>query len=124
MTKAGLGETFVCGHGRTVEMGGKGLPECAEDVRNLTVPDDGEQRAAVLRSLLEEPVCVPFALIHERTEALVGRPVWTHEMASSLVENLYREARTGEHPADLEAHVIGSLDQAAGGKPVTIVRAE
>lgn len=113
---------FVCDHGRTVETGGKGLPECEADVRGLAVPGDGEERATVLRALLDAPLCVPFGVIHERTEALVGRPVWTHEFARP--DGLYREAASQEHPADLEAHVIGSLDQLAGNKPVIVARPE
>lgn len=114
--------TFVCGHGRTVDEGSKGLSECADDVRNLAVPDDGEERAATLRLLIEAPVCVPFTLIHEKTAELVGRDVWTHEFARP--EHLYREAASQQHPADLEAHVIGSLDQLMGDKPVIVVRPE
>ncbi len=112
--------TFICGHGRTVPVGGPVLPECEADVQNLVVPDDGVEREAALRKLLDAPLCVSFGSIHERTEALVGRPVWTHEFARP--DGLYREARSQEHPADLEAHVIGSLDQLAGNKPVIIAR--
>lgn len=116
----GASETFVCGHGRTVPEGSKGLPECADDVAALTVPEDGEQREATLRQLLGAPLCVSFSLIHEKAEALVGRPVWTHEFAAP--EGLYAEARTQRHPVDLEAHVIGSMDQMMGNKPIVVVR--
>lgn len=115
-----MAETFVCGHGRNVETGSKGLPECADDVRAILTDGTGPQREAELRRLLDAPLCVPFGLIHEKTEALVGRPVWTHEFARP--EGLYEEARTQRHPVDLEAHVIGSLDQLAGDKPVIVVR--
>lgn len=112
--------TFVCGHGRTVDEGSKGLPECADDVAALVAPADGEQREQMLRTLIEAPICVPFPLIHEKTVELVGRDVWTHEFARP--ENLYREARTQQHPVDIEAHVVGSLDQLMGDKPVIVVR--
>lgn len=115
-------ETFVCSHERTVEAGSHGLPECEADVRALMYATTGEEREAGLRFLLEGALCTKFTVLHEVAEHLIGRPVWTHEFARP--ENLYREARTQDHPADLEAHVIGSLDQLAGDKPVLIVRPE
>jgi len=117
-------ETFICGHGREIVVATNNIdPGCEADVRALldvAKTGTGDDRAHVLRELLEAPVCVKFDLIHEVTVALVGRDVWTHEFARP--ENLYREARTQEHPADLEAHVIGSLDQMMGDKPVVVVR--
>lgn len=113
---------FICGHGRTVPEGGPCLPECEADVRNLVVPANGEQREVALRKLISAPLCVPFDVIHEKTIEFVGRDVWTHEFARP--EALYEEARTQKHPVDLEAHVIGSLDQMMGNKPVVVVRPE
>lgn len=113
-----MSESFVCSHGRTVEQ--TPLPECEQDVRALLQATTGEEREAGLRHLLHDPLCVQVSVVHEVIEGLVGRPVWTHEMARP--EGLYREARTHEHPVDLEAHVIGSLDQLAGDKPVIVVR--
>lgn len=81
----------------------------------------GDERADEVTQHLCSPMLVPMDLIHQRIEALVGRPVWTHEMARA--EHLAEEARTWQHPVDLEAHVIGSLDQMAGNKPVLIFRA-
>lgn len=114
-----MSETFICGHGRRV--GDTPLPECVADVQGLSIPS-GPERGETLRRLIDAPLCVPFSVVHEKVEALVGRPVWTHEFARP--ENLYREAATQEHPVDLEAHVIGSLDQLAGDKPVIIVRVD
>lgn len=112
--------TFICGHGRTVPEGGPVLPECEADVQDIVVPEDGEEREATLRKLLDAPLCTSFGVVHEKTEALVGRPVWTHEFARP--DGLYREARSQEHPVDLEAHVIGSMDQMMGSKPVIVVK--
>lgn len=81
----------------------------------------GDERASEVTQHLCSPMFVPLDVIHQRIEALVGRPVWTHEMARA--EALAEEARTWQHPVDLEAHVIGSLDQMAGNKPVLIFRA-
>lgn len=117
-------ETFVCGHGRTIETGTKEpLAECDADIRAL-VKDEmtGDERADALHWLMSVPCCTRFGTIHEVAEKLVGRPVWTHEFATA--ERLVEEARTQQHPVDLEAHVIGSLDQLAGNKPVMVVRPE
>lgn len=51
-----------------------------------------EERMRELRKLLEEPLAVPFPEAHKRIEELVGRPVWTHEMATP--ESLYDEIMT------------------------------
>jgi hypothetical protein len=44
---------------------------------------------------------VPFSLIHGRIEALVGRPVWTHELGLNW-EGLCREARWKSRPATMD----------------------
>jgi hypothetical protein len=44
------------------------------------------------------PLTVPFNLLHRRVEALVGRPVLTHEFASTVWGQLRDEIVTGEHP--------------------------
>jgi len=41
-----------------------------------------EERAEELSLLFMTPLTVPFELVHERLEALVGRSVWTHELGS------------------------------------------
>lgn len=103
----------------------QGLPfgcgGCAADL--ATRPDadtlTGEERAAELRHLLEHPMTVPFPAIHERTAALVGRDVWTHEFAAP--DRLYAEAESQKHPSDLNAFALHSLEQLAGEKPVVVV---
>ena len=65
---------------------------------------------------------VEFSKWHKRIEELVGRPVWTHELGTQGCEWLLEEVRSGKNPDDLEAHVIGSLDQIAGNKPVIVAR--
>jgi len=53
---------------------------------------------------------MPFAKFHEGAEALLGRPVWTHEFA--LADELRAEVETGEgtSPAD-------KVNRAFGVKP-------
>lgn len=95
----------------------KCLDTMARPVETMTL----DERADEIQHWIDVRVLtVDFSTFHKRHEELVGRPVWTHEFATP--ENLVREARSGEHPADLEAHVIGSLDQLAGNKPVLIVK--
>lgn len=118
-------DTFVCQHGRTHVERGEFNPHCEADVRAiLATVDTLDDRGAALRALVDAPLCVKFPTLHEVTEALVGRSVWTHEFASSQFDRLCEEATSQNHPASLEAHVIGSLDQLAGNKPVMIVRPE
>lgn len=54
----------------------------------------GDERAEELRRMNEQ-VTITFDRIHQRVEELVGRPVWTHEMA--LWDELVEEARTWQH---------------------------
>jgi hypothetical protein len=56
----------------------------------------GDERAAEMR-LFAGPLEIPFALLHQRIEELVGRPVWTHELGTNF-DGLVEEARTRQHP--------------------------
>jgi hypothetical protein len=88
-------------------------PTCIMAYPNRRIAHEmtGDERAAEMemwRGNLE----IPFDLLHERIEELVGRPVWTHEMAK--FEELIEEARTWNHIGMGEV-----LDKAlAYGKPV------
>ena len=97
-------------------------PECVEIMTKPVVGMTGEERAAELEHWGDTVLTVEFDKLHKRIEELVGRPVWTHELGSAGWAHLVREARTQEHPMDLEAHIIGSIDQVAGNRPVVIVR--
>lgn len=97
-------------------------PDCVAIMRRPVTEMTGDERADELQHWFDTVLTVEFTVLHERIEQLVGRPVWTHEMATPLHHNLLAEARSQEHPADLEAHVIGSLDQIAGTRPVIIIR--
>lgn len=61
------------------------------DVSTFSVED----RIAELTWFFEGPgsICeIPFGMIHERIEHLVGRPVWTHELGSPahLLDETYQ----------------------------------
>lgn len=93
-----MSETRVCHFcGATV---GSGEPcvVCVESWPNRPDPEamTGEERGEELRQLFGT-LEVPFPMVHERIESLVGRPVWTHEMGLNA-EGLIREAASRKHP--------------------------
>lgn len=99
-----MADTWTCAiHNLTLPThGDEGYcPGCLEDMKNAPDPATmtGDERVAEIDRW--EIVSVPFAQIHERIEALVGRPVWTHEMGTDGIERLKQEARerTGKQPS-------------------------
>lgn len=72
-------------------------PDCVASYEAL--PDastmTGDERAAELEAWCG-PLEIEFSLAHRRIQELVGRPVWTHEMGTSGMPGLMREARTRE----------------------------
>lgn len=83
-----------------------------------------DERADELQHWFDIVLTVEFSKLHKRIEQLVGRPVWTHEISTAGTRWLLEEARTGRHPENLAAHVVGSLDQMAGTRPVVIARVD
>lgn len=74
-------------------------PTCVANFPNRRNAEEmtGDERAAEMVSL-GDPLEIPFTLVHQRIEELVGRPVWTHEMAGwKLYKLLVEEARTRQH---------------------------
>ena len=63
------------------------------------------ERLIELREWLEGPTEIHYMLIHKRIEELMGRPVWTHEIA--YPESLYAELCSGGQPSMEE--IIGKL---------------
>lgn len=60
-------------------------------------------------------VTIPFDNIHKRIEELVGRSVWTHELA--LPDQLRAEIFGEIAPASME-DVLGKIGQLRGDLPV------
>lgn len=56
---------------------------------------DFSDEEAALMQFNQPLLCLPFDLFHEKFEKLMGRPVWTHEFASSNHDNLRDEMMTG-----------------------------
>ena len=77
-------------------------PECLALWPNLPHPLEmsGEERVAEM-TLLAGITTVPFSMIHQRIEALVGRPVYTHEIGTDW-EGLVAEAGNQAPPATMQ----------------------
>ena len=110
-------ERFECERhrGTWLEVGEtKGCKLCLRllevDVATLT----GGERAAELDSWLNNRTTIPFDLIHQRIEALVGRPVFTHEMGLAA-DRLRDEARGTRRLTSID-EVVNDLRNI--GKPV------
>lgn len=71
------------------------------------------QRASELR-LLIGPLEIPFGKLHQRIEELVGRPVWTHELAHP--EQLVVEITSGR--VATFSDVVGKIPE---GKPIIAI---
>lgn len=112
---------WTCPHG--IGLGAKrgDCHSCNAELARRRVPSamTGDERYAEVIEMLNEPNSFRVHDIHGRLEALVGRSVWTHEFAQDLA--LAEEARTLDHPADLGAHVVGSLQALMPDKPIYLV---
>ena len=71
---------------------------CVKAFENLPNPEDmtSQERVKEMK-LWKGSLEIPFSMLHERIEALLGRSVWTHEMGLNW-EDLVVEAGTREHP--------------------------
>lgn len=91
-----MAETWICERHQIVvpSDGESSCSACMAEFENA--PDaetmTGDERAAALENLPKQ-LTVPWEVLHRRIEALVGRPVWTHEMGSRNFPNLVEEAR-------------------------------
>lgn len=79
-------------------------PDCMEAFANRRAPDamTGDERGAELM-WWGTILTIPFDDLHQRIQELVGRSVWTHELAGQAAfDRLVEEARTREHPTPQE----------------------
>ena len=110
----------VCHIDQTEISDGAACASCMTRWPDLPDPKSmtGDERAAEMAAL-SGPLQVPFSLVHGRIEALVGRPVWTHEMGLSW-DALVEESRT--QPGDASPdRVMAAL--IASDKPVIVIPA-
>lgn len=82
-----------------------------QDVNTMT-PDERADEMQSLIGVLE----VPFDMLHKRITELVGRNVWTHELADP--HSLVREIRE-QKPASI-GDVVNKAQELMGDKPVIV----
>ena len=87
-----------------------GVCECEFAKRTPVDTMDAEARVNELRTWAG-PLEIPFSLVHQRIEELMGRPVWTHELAD--FDLLEHEILTGSVPT-----MDGILAKLPHDKPV------
>jgi hypothetical protein len=63
----------------------------AIDLYNSEVWKDWTDEKIVRVQLFQERLCVDFRKFHEALENVLGRGVFTHELSSSNIENIYKE---------------------------------
>lgn len=61
--------------------------------------------------LFENRLCMPFEIFHAAIEKVLKRPIWTHEFASSNIENIRKEF-LGEKPAPSMQEIIELIPEA------------
>jgi hypothetical protein len=98
-----------------------GCTACTQEL--LTAPDPatmtGDARADELLAILDRPLTVSLDVMYGRTEALVGRPLMTHEYAAPNI--LAAEARDWQHPGDPVGHAMGLMRDLVGDKPIIAI---
>lgn len=94
--------TYICPRHQCEQPKRQSCQACVQEWDQLPSPAEmtGDARATEMRQ--REIATVPFGLIHARIEALVGRPVFTHEMGLAW-DALVEEARTWDHPHPRQA---------------------
>lgn len=91
-----------------------GCQACRIEVTSRPVPTDRGERATELHDLLTGPDYAGFDVICQRVDKLVGRSVFTHELAHP--EYLEHEIRTGTRPS-----LGGIIAKFPPDMPVTVV---
>lgn len=118
-------DTFTCHfHGTVVDItpDTEGCPDCNAFLDNPPDPMmmTGAERRAELEAMWNGILTVKFERMHQRIEALVGRPVWTHEMGTSGWVTLLAEAESWAHPDDLHRHAIDTAADLVGAEKVFV----
>lgn len=112
------GETRIC-HICGGTVGAKEFcPTCTENVKHLPDPEGmtGEERAAEL-SQWYGPLEIPFDLMHARFEALLGRPVYTHEMAIGKEQLIAETALPRGDDAERQRRIVAGAASLAEAIP-------
>lgn len=112
---------WTCPHGVGEPLGRGDCERCNVELMGRPEPHamTGEDRSAEVIALLNDANAYRVEDIHYRLEALVGRPVWTHEFATDLA--LAEEARTRQHPTDIEGHLRRTAE-ALTDAPIMVIK--
>lgn len=115
-----MSDSWTCPHGVNCIHRG----DCAKCQAEINArPDPAtmapQARADEVLALLDTANGYTVDSMHRRLEALVGRPVWTHEMARPF--SLMEEAKSWEHPENLAEHVIQSASEIVGPDRLIVV---
>lgn len=110
------GSAWTCNqHGTTQPDGKTYCPQCMGSFRtrkaivDMTIDERVEELGR-----LSGQLTIPFSDMHQRIEELMGRGVWTHEMAD--FDSLVKELRNGDRVK--MADIIAKLPQ---DKPVILI---
>lgn len=105
-----MAETRICHHCGATVPAKASCAACAERIPALPDPATMTLDARLAEfDGYDGPLEVPFPVLHARVEKLLGRPVWTHEFASSVWPRLRVELESGEAPS--MAQVIGKVHE-------------
>ena len=77
---------------------------------NSTFWNDMETRDIAMFQLFNDRLCMPFDVFHKALEDTLGRPVFTHELGSSNVENIREEFR-GNKPTPSFADIVDLIPE-------------
>lgn len=94
-------KTRVCHWCKALVVKEDWCPSCLETFFFRRAPElmSADEREAEFDSLRWAEIS--FDMIHQRIEALVGRPVWTHELGMNF-EGLKKECRWETRPATMQ----------------------
>jgi hypothetical protein len=105
-------KTFTCPfHGGEFTQE-QSCPDCF-DIMQGDVPESAHERSEELQKWADNVLTVDFSILHKRIEELVGRPVWTHELAD--IESLRKEIEKGKRASFIEV-----IDKIPADKQVVI----
>jgi len=68
-----------------------------------------DKQRALFQMFTQERLCMPFSVFHKAVEALLGRPVWTHEFGLNWV-GLQHEAR-GRRPKPSMEDIVNLIPE-------------
>ena len=104
--------SYFCKVHETFIFKGKCCSQCVSDWNNRKAADEmtPQERADEYQMYCDNVLTIPFGDLHTRIEELVGRPVWTHELARP--EWLVKEILSGKQASF--GDVVGKISKGKG----------